>query len=377
MEEKSVTFPQDLIENILSRLPVRSLLRFKCVCKSWLSLISDPQFAKLHFDLAASPTHRLLHKLPRQRSIQSRDIQVPFDQDSSLVNLFLPPPPSHEGYLEILGCQRGLVLLIYHTRDLVLWNPSTGLRKRISHSPPDAIRCPPHCAGFHGFGYDAATDDYFVVFMRLYFLIESSCPVRSTEVEFFSLKTNSWNCVKFQGLYDEIKQEFKAGVLVNGAIHWLVLPVHSHLPAIVAFDWTEQSFYEIPPPPTDYLTLDEFAAFPKPRVMGGYLAVCYPGYRMEVDVIEIWVMKEYRVRSSWTKTLVVSASLNFVPGAFSPMCYTKGGGIFGTFGPGWLVKFDDKGELIEELRYPVAMELEARNLHNAIYRESLLPPPSE
>ncbi|OMO93572.1 hypothetical protein COLO4_16840 [Corchorus olitorius] len=36
------------VEEILSRLPVKSLLRFKCVCKAWRILIEDPTFIALH-----------------------------------------------------------------------------------------------------------------------------------------------------------------------------------------------------------------------------------------------------------------------------------------------------------------------------------------
>ncbi|KAG5543801.1 hypothetical protein RHGRI_016527 [Rhododendron griersonianum] len=39
--------PPILLKEILSRLPIRSLLRFQCVCKPWLKLISDPQFSIL------------------------------------------------------------------------------------------------------------------------------------------------------------------------------------------------------------------------------------------------------------------------------------------------------------------------------------------
>ncbi|XP_075524132.1 F-box/kelch-repeat protein At3g23880-like [Primulina tabacum] len=41
-------FPYDILENILSRLPVKSLLRFKTVCKSWNAVIKDSGFAGTH-----------------------------------------------------------------------------------------------------------------------------------------------------------------------------------------------------------------------------------------------------------------------------------------------------------------------------------------
>ncbi|KAL8140128.1 hypothetical protein V2J09_006149 [Rumex salicifolius] len=40
--------PIDLWPLILSRVPVKPLLRFRCVSKSWRSLIDDPNFARLH-----------------------------------------------------------------------------------------------------------------------------------------------------------------------------------------------------------------------------------------------------------------------------------------------------------------------------------------
>ncbi|KAG6390884.1 hypothetical protein SASPL_148629 [Salvia splendens] len=43
------SLPSHLIIEILSRLPAKSLVQWKSVCKQWLDLTSDPYLAKLHF----------------------------------------------------------------------------------------------------------------------------------------------------------------------------------------------------------------------------------------------------------------------------------------------------------------------------------------
>ncbi|KAK9287920.1 hypothetical protein L1049_016365 [Liquidambar formosana] len=44
------TLPHKIIVHILSRLPVKSLCRFRCVSKPWRTIISEPHFAKTHLD---------------------------------------------------------------------------------------------------------------------------------------------------------------------------------------------------------------------------------------------------------------------------------------------------------------------------------------
>lgn len=48
MEDFSKDLPMELVTEVLARLPVKSLLRFRCVWKAWCCLISSPDFASLH-----------------------------------------------------------------------------------------------------------------------------------------------------------------------------------------------------------------------------------------------------------------------------------------------------------------------------------------
>uniref|UniRef100_A0A0D9WMC3 F-box domain-containing protein n=1 Tax=Leersia perrieri TaxID=77586 RepID=A0A0D9WMC3_9ORYZ len=52
--------PEEIVEQILLRLPVKSIVRFRSVCKSWQSMIADPRFTRLHLQFHQSTTSMLL-----------------------------------------------------------------------------------------------------------------------------------------------------------------------------------------------------------------------------------------------------------------------------------------------------------------------------
>jgi hypothetical protein len=43
---------KDMVMQILLKLPVKSMLRFRCASKSWNSLVTSPGFMKNHLDKA-------------------------------------------------------------------------------------------------------------------------------------------------------------------------------------------------------------------------------------------------------------------------------------------------------------------------------------
>ncbi|WVZ20503.1 hypothetical protein V8G54_007825 [Vigna mungo] len=217
-------------------LPVKSLVRFKCVCKSWLCLISDPHFAISHFQRLSASSTRL------------------------------------------------------------------------------------------GFGYDPSTDDYLVV----------KASYNPMPYKVFSLRTSVWRDYEATHLsymnYSRGSKGIREGSLLNGAIHWLAFCCNGSMDVIVVFDLTERSFSEWD------------------------------------QSVKIWVMEEYRVQSSWTKTIVVSAEN--IPAAmyFFPIYYTKDGDIFGTDGWTGLAKYNGKGQLQEHRSYSKG----SYRSQVAVYTESLL-----
>jgi hypothetical protein len=47
---KQLSSQDDVVYNILTRLPVKSLMQFRCVSKSWNSIITSPIFITTHFN---------------------------------------------------------------------------------------------------------------------------------------------------------------------------------------------------------------------------------------------------------------------------------------------------------------------------------------
>ncbi|GER48395.1 F-box protein [Striga asiatica] len=60
MESSHNYLSEDVLVEILARLPVKALLRLRSVCKSWKSIIGSPEFRSLHLSSKRHPSKVLL-----------------------------------------------------------------------------------------------------------------------------------------------------------------------------------------------------------------------------------------------------------------------------------------------------------------------------
>nr|XP_009776547.1 PREDICTED: putative F-box protein At3g10430 [Nicotiana sylvestris] len=130
------SFPKDAMLQILLRLPVKSLLRFRSVCKSWYNFLKSPHFIKVHL------SHQISH--PASLPLLFTTERIMSASLTSLYSIFIQYIlVTHCLYLLLLRlrtanfefCYNGLIYLmkdIYMSPEDILWNPATRKYKCIS-----------------------------------------------------------------------------------------------------------------------------------------------------------------------------------------------------------------------------------------------------
>ncbi|QHO09565.1 F-box/kelch-repeat protein At3g06240-like [Arachis ipaensis] len=351
--------PLELIHRILLLVPIRHLARLRCVSKLWHSLISNPDFAKLHFHHSPAATTACFF-------IEKATIAyfIYIDDNDASQKVVSPPfkkkPPS--GFA-VLGSCRGFILLDRDPHFLVVWNPLTGFSKRISYShigPRRIFRSIrlSYSARLYGFGYDASQDDYL-------FVVAWSDWKRQCHLDCLSLKINSW--INLDAALPNAVDWFdhnSCGLFLNGAIHWVPSCLKDYRDAILIFDLKERTFSRISGPEQPVKSASSYSSL---ALLGGCLALYNRNYNS--CNTHIWVMKEYRVHSSWTLYRIPCK-------VFRPLCLSSNGDIIGRGYDkiGYFI-YNVRGDLLKHFKN-VCSPLPTRY---CLYRESLvvLPLPGD
>ncbi|CAH2071490.1 unnamed protein product [Thlaspi arvense] len=238
----------------------------------------------------------------------------------------------HGGPTEVFGSCNGLIGLSNSPTDLSIFNPST---RQIHRLPPSPIDLPDGSTTrgyvFCGFGYDSVNDDYKVVRM-VQFKQDSDDEFGFSfpyEVKVYSLKRNSWKRIEsvlpsIQLLfyfYYHLLYRRGYGVLAGNSLHW-VLPRRPGLIAfniIVRFDLASEEF-EIVRFPESLANGDVDIQMDIGVLDGCLCLMC----NYDQKYIDVWVMKEHNVRSSWRKAFTVQKPKTVKSFAYMrPLVYSK------------------------------------------------------
>uniref|UniRef100_A0A803KPU2 F-box domain-containing protein n=1 Tax=Chenopodium quinoa TaxID=63459 RepID=A0A803KPU2_CHEQI len=307
---------EDLLIEILARLPVTSLIGFTCVCKYWLSLIRSPEFATRHYTTRInSRKTEYDHDSLLTRFFPGLSFTIFSYENLSVKTVFkirpaVPEPISHIriGHCDILsnffiyGPCNGIFLVTLwrvDTNDLVgetvllLWNPAT----REVFKLPDTEGIKSTCAGV---GFDDITNDYKVVIF--------DGTTNSSIVHLYSLAANSWREVdagfNFGGHPPEISV---SDPTPNGRMHsWIILKHtvrYDRSCSLLSFDMADEVFVETPLPGE---TSEFRRGFLQQSSNNKYPTLYNLDGERCIRGISIWVLKEYGPTGYWTKQHYIS-----------------------------------------------------------------------
>ena len=301
--------PDEIVDEILTRLPVKSLLRFKCICKRWLFTISNPNFhkRKLKSVLLTVSSH---NDYTTFYSINNADPAFinPFSMSWSYDKVWFRQDPI------VSNSCNGLVLISFGV-SVFLFNPST--RYSIKVLTLDRLQD----FAVMGLCYDAYANDYKAVVC----MDDESPELGSAFVLVASLKSKQWIGVGFP--FDACT--VMEGPVVDGQMHWTVLESTdddaSTDKKIIRFDPRTNKFHDFPSPLSKFGGVNAIVGLGDPdgRLWMARGDNRYNFQAQEGDV-EILVMKEYGVVESWTTVFVLSnLGVNPYYGNLIPFLITK------------------------------------------------------
>lgn len=348
--------PQEMIREILLRLPVKSLLKFRSVCKSWLSLISSPEFMKTHLKISSynsiySHNYIILGRSSDSLDLYTSPLYYQTAEIGSMDTVALDYPLSQPvSMLRIVGSCNGLVCLVLGLNTVIILNPATKKSRELPISSTNVFDTE------YGFAYDESNDEYKVV--ESGWIIADMVEIK-THVKVYSSKTDSCRIIDGPPGFVFIG----SGVFVNGAIFWKVLYPRNKPRDwyIVAQDITTERFELLDKPQYETGVVNALL-----MVSGGRLCLCL-SYLTHLD---IWVLGEDVNGEYWTKLVRVPYSLDLSNHRYirpNTLLISENGGVLLSYGSDILMYEPSKTCEIHTLRDNIEFE-------TATYTESFVSP---
>ena len=297
------TLPEEVMIEILSQLPPESLLRFKCVNKSWNALINDSKFGSKHYSNSRRRKHVFLWCPRIDTEVNTFSfLELPLSLNSS-VSFFDIDFPLNEYFrwVEIIGHSHGLICLTVRHWDIFLWNPLTREFRKL---PPSIILHPSDMYSSFtravGFGYDSKSMDFKVV--RFMGFTEEPELCYCSRVEIYELSKDRWREIESPFLGHRFwKPCFN--MCHEGMCSWCGLSEEG-TEILETFDMSDEVFGQIQLP-DDFDVMDKCLG-----VFNGSIVLFPCPYKGYDRMFNLWEMKKDEFGEvSWSKKILTIGSV--------------------------------------------------------------------
>lgn len=347
MMTSSDELSEDTTIEILSRLAVKSLMRFRCVCKYWDVLVTNHDFVSKHLKNYNNDNTHLVVRYETIVNSVRRNILC-FFLDETLKDLSYeelnPQSP-------LLGCSiglyNGILCLIGQNNRIVLWNMATQESRIL---PKCKLAFPAYKNIEYtkfGFGLDPISNDYKLISITGLWDEVADFLYEFSHIAIYNLITDSWTTINGNGLIPYHMDRLNDSTYMNGACYWLL---QNNQQIMLSFNMADEVFLELQRP---------FMTDPTTSILGINddclsLLVLHDADKL----FDVWVMKD----NSWTKLFTVGP----VPAVIWPLGFWKNGAFFVETINGELLLYDPSSHVLRDLQ----LRTVAFNVYG--YKESLI-----
>ncbi|KAL3645392.1 hypothetical protein CASFOL_010572 [Castilleja foliolosa] len=375
--------PSNILSDILSRLPIKTIFVCRSVCKAFLDVTtSNPHFNSLHgsyttqclaIQFKSSPMgsiHLVDSELDTSFSVgENAKLKKPMFQICTFQTTHFKkhfPSFGNENKFILVNSCNGLLFFAENSRcqRAFVCNPIT--REYVTLFEFDECNRHRTTMGYW-FGFSPEENLYKVLRISGSVNVNTSweidfIPERWAQV--YTVGSSSWRLLEEKPLSDYLSWESSSAIL-NGTICWLCGEYYESSKFIVYFDFHTEKFGEIPAPVS--FQSNELRQSTSIGVLGGYLCVID-----DSSHFDIWVMKEFGCQESWTKAFSVdmeSIVSTYLHNPFRPLQILGDGKILMIRDYRVLVKFDPE---TKDFRF---LEMDSSYLPNKVvlYTPTFVP----
>ncbi|KAG8384741.1 hypothetical protein BUALT_Bualt04G0149700 [Buddleja alternifolia] len=285
---------EDVLLEILLRLPVKALLQFKCVCKQWYALIESPHFVNRHFGHGSNQEHLLIrHYRPdKERYAHALYCDDTFSEYVEPDHLQMPVTVA-----ALMGPLNGIFCVVSISGHMGLLNPAT---RQFKPLPSVHSNVQPHLSSYDdllGFGLDPLSGDYKLVSIQYFWNEEMDIPHYPSLVSVYNSGSNSWRHFEDVDLVNSSRCAYRSlcNTYLNGVYYWLTEFNDTDV-AILAFDMSGEMFHEIQVPDCIKSKEGDLALY------GDSIALLSCDLDKIDKCVDVWLMTK---EGCWTKSLTV------------------------------------------------------------------------
>ncbi|KAL2226097.1 UNVERIFIED_CONTAM: F-box protein [Sesamum indicum] len=219
---RSVHFPEEILLEILVRLPAESIFRFRCVSKNWRCLISDPSFFSCYVERSQqSPPFAFIFQCGNYKGMHCFVSSL-----NTLHNFSSPFFSDHFPGLKVEATSNDLILYQSNFQEPVYFLANSFTRK--------CVKIPMHCSrrSYGATGLISCVRNGITSYNVVRLVKSCDSSGFCLNLETFSSENGAWRSFKMKHCTFNVELDARPCVVYKGVLHWIC----NRMTALLAYD---------------------------------------------------------------------------------------------------------------------------------------------